>query len=76
MCLGRARHPRRVVGLVAHGMNDDLGRRGLIKNDVRVGRCRQAADSGIIRAGANVGMKQKKVDNSLNTSLNALGSLG
>jgi hypothetical protein len=58
--------------MVAHGVINDLGFRGLVKNDVRVGRCRQAADGGIIRAGADVGMKQEKVDN----SLNALGSLG
>jgi hypothetical protein len=51
---------------MAHGMNDDLGFCGFVKNDVGIGRCRQTADDGIIRPGADVGMKQEKVDNSLN----------
>jgi len=53
-------------------MNDDFGFCGFVKNDVRVGRCRQTADSGIICAHADVRVKQEKVDNSLNAGLNAL----
>ena len=60
---------------MAHGVNDDFGFRGFVKDGVRVGRCRQAADSGIIRASANVGMNQEEADKSLNAGLNALGSL-
>jgi hypothetical protein len=57
-------------------MNDDLVLCGLVKNAIRIRRCGLPADDGIIRAGGDVGMKQEKVDNSLNASLNALGSLG
>jgi len=60
---------------MTHGMNDDFGFRGLIKNEIGIRRRRQAADHRNIRAGADVGMQQEEVDDSLNTSLNLLGSL-
>ena len=60
---------------MTHRMNDDFGFRGLIKNEIRIRWRRQAVDPLIIRAGADVGMQQEKVDDGLNTSLNVLGSL-
>ncbi len=60
---------------MTHGMNDDFGLRDLIKNEVGIRRRWQAADDRVIRAGTDVGVKQEKVDNGLNTSLNVLGSL-
>jgi mRNA-degrading endonuclease YafQ of YafQ-DinJ toxin-antitoxin module len=73
--LGRTWHPGRVAGLMPHSMNDDFGFCGFIKNEIGIGRRREATDGGIICASADVGMKQEKVDNSLNADLNALGSL-
>jgi len=60
---------------MAHSVNDNFVFRDLIKNKIGIRRCGQAPDHGIIRADADVRMKQKKVNNSLNTSLNAFGSL-
>jgi hypothetical protein len=74
-CSGGAWYTGRIAGEMTHGVNNDFGFSGLVKNDIRIGRCRQTANGGIIGANADVGMKQEKVDNSLNASLDALGSL-
>lgn len=60
---------------MTHGMNNDFGFRGLIKHEIEIGKRRQTPDDRIIRAGADVGMEQEKVDDDLNTSLNVLGTL-
>jgi hypothetical protein len=56
---------------MTHGMNDDFGFRGLIKNEIGIRWRWQAADRRIIRVGADVGMQRQEVDD----GLNVLGSL-
>jgi hypothetical protein len=58
---------------MTHGMNDDFGFRGLIKNLIGIRQRRQAPDHWIIRAGTDMGMQQEKGDDGLNTSVNVLG---
>ena len=60
---------------MAHGMDDDFCFCNFIKNEIGIRGRREATDGEIICAGADAGMKQEKVNNSLNASLNALGSL-
>jgi len=52
-------------------MDDDLGFCRLVENHVAVRQCRQAPNGRIIRAGADAGIQQQKVDDRLNASLNA-----
>ena len=57
-------------------MNDDFGLGGLVENDIGVRRRREAADDRIVRAGADVGINQQKVDDGLNAGLNAPATCG
>src|SRR5713226_7731326 len=54
-----------------HGMNDDLGLRGLVENQIGVRRRRHPADGRIVRAAAHVRMLQQKVGEGPNAGLNA-----
>ena len=57
------------------GVNDDLGFGGFAENEIGVGRRRQATNARVVRAGADVGIKQRKLDDGLNAGLNASGTL-
>src|SRR5665213_519080 len=57
------------------GMNDDLGLRGLVENQIGMRCRRQATDRRIVCAAPDVRMKQEKVGESLNTGLNPLCAL-
>ena len=47
------------------GMNDDLGLRGLVENQIGVRRHRHPTNGGIVRAAADVGVQQQKVGEGL-----------
>ena len=66
----RARHSGRVAGCVTDGVNDDLGFRGLVENQIGVGQRGHAPDTRIIRASADAGIQQQKVDDRLDARLN------
>lgn len=53
-----------------NGVNVDLGFGRLIEYDIGVKRHGKPADSWIVRANADVRMKQKKIDKNLDTRLN------
>src|SRR5712691_8424197 len=73
--LGRARHPGRITGAMADGVDDDLGFGDLVEDEIRVRRGRQASNDRIIRADADMGMNQEKVDDRLYARLNPLCAL-
>jgi hypothetical protein len=52
-------------------VNDDLGFRGLVKNQIGIWQRGHAPDGRIVRAGADAGIKQQKIDDRLNARLNA-----
>lgn len=49
-------HPARIARRVANSMNDDLGFRGLVENQIGIRRRGHAPDGRIIRAGADAGV--------------------
>ena len=57
------------------GVNDDFGFRGLVKNHVRIGQGRHAPDGWVVRASANAGIQQQKIDDRLNAALNTARTL-
>jgi hypothetical protein len=61
---------------MTYGVNDNLGRRRFVKVDVRVGQGCQAADGRVIRASADAGMEQEKIDDRLNAGLNTASPCG
>jgi len=56
---------------MANSMDDDLGFRGLVENQVGVRQRCHAPDGRIVRACADAGIKQQKIDDCLNAGLNA-----
>jgi hypothetical protein len=40
------------------GMNDDLGIRGLVENQIGIGRYRNPTDGRIVRSSVDMGMQQ------------------
>src|SRR5262245_31422173 len=58
------------------GMNNDLGLRGLIENEIGVGRRRYPADGRIVRAATDMRMPQQKVGEDLNAGLDSPRALG
>jgi len=60
---------------MANGMDDDLGFRGLVENQVWVRQRCHASDGRIVRACADAGIQQQKVDDGLNAGVNAPGTL-
>ena len=56
-------------------VDDDLLGRDFVEDKKGIGRRRQAPNRWIFRPNANVGMRQKQVDDMLNSSLNALRTL-
>ena len=60
---------------MSDGMNDDLGLRGLVENQIGIGCRRHPTDSRIVRAAADVGMQQQQVAQGLNAGLNPPRSL-
>lgn len=61
---------------MAHGMDDDLGVRDLVEDQVGIGRRRQASDRRVFRALADEGVSRKLVDQGLDALPNAAGPLG
>ncbi len=53
------------------GVNDDFSLRRFVENHIGVRQGYHAPDGWIIRAGADAGIKQQKLDDRLNTGLNA-----
>jgi hypothetical protein len=56
-------------------MDDDLCIGRLVEHEIRVRQHHQATNRRIVRARPDVRMKQEKIDEGLNTGLNAPGSL-
>ena len=67
---GGTGHAGRVTGGMPHGMDDNLGVRGFVENQIRVRRGRHPADRRIARAGADVGILQQKIGEGLNAGVN------
>jgi hypothetical protein len=60
---------------MADGMNDDLRLSNFVEDEIGIRLRRQAADGRIVRASADTRMKQKKINDGLNTGLNAPGGI-
>ena len=58
-----------------HGMDDEVVACDLVKDQVRVGRCVDAADGLIVRLYSDVRMRQQQIDNCLDAGVNSRGSL-
>jgi hypothetical protein len=58
-----------------NGMDDDFGLGRLIENEIGIRRRRHSADGRIVRAGADIRMRQQKIDDELNARLNVPGAL-
>ena len=56
---------------MANRVVDDLGFRCLVQNQIEVRQRGHAPDSGVVRAGADAGIQQQKVDDRLNAGVNA-----
>ena len=67
---GETGHAGRVTGRMPDGVNDDLGLRGLVENEIGVRRRRHPTDGRIVGAAADLGMQQQKVGEGLNAGLN------
>ena len=62
---GGTGHSGRVAGRMADGVNDDLGLRGLVENQIWIGRRRHPTNGRIVRAAADMGIQQQKVGEGL-----------
>src|SRR4051794_19683190 len=51
-------------------VDDDLGFRDLVEDQVRIGRCRQATDGRVAGAAAGIGMQWQQIDNGLDAGVN------
>jgi len=56
---------------MANSMDDDLGFGDLIENQIGIRRYRHAPNGWVVRAPADVGMKQEKINDGLHARLNA-----
>jgi hypothetical protein len=55
---------------MANGVNDDLVRRGLVENQVRIRGGGHPTDRRVVCAATDIRVEQKKVGNGLNAGLN------
>jgi hypothetical protein len=58
-----------------HRVNDDLGLRDLIENEIGIRGHDQPSDGGIVGAGADTRVTRQKIDQRLNALLDAPGAL-
>jgi len=56
---------------MTNGMDNDFALTDFVKDEIRIRRGRHPPDKRIVRAGANVGMKQQKIDDRLNAGVNS-----
>lgn len=71
-----SRHSGWVAGTVADGVDDDLGFRGLVEDQVRVRLGRHSANSGHVGPRADVRMKWQQGDDRLDATLDPVGTPG
>ena len=57
------------------GVDDDLGFRDLVENQIRIRQRGHTPDGGIVRACANTGMSQQKIDDCMKPGLHSPGAL-
>jgi hypothetical protein len=74
--LASAWHARGVANGVADRVDDDLFFRNLVEDEKRIWCSCQTADGRIVGADANIRVSEKQTNDVLDTSLNALSSLG